>query len=61
MVHIIEHESSTISGPTTVGELIDTLQSLPTGVYEIQLTVISDNSSPANESRRRKLRFRFRV
>lgn len=61
MVHVIEHETPIISGPDTVGELVDMLQSLPTGVYELQLTVINDDSSHARESKRRKQRFRFRV
>lgn len=61
MVHVIEQENPIISGPNTVGELIDMLQSLPTGIYEIQLTVISQSPSSANENKRQKRRFRFRV
>ena len=61
MVHVIERDNHIISGPDTVGELVDMLQSLPTGVYELQLTVINDDPSPARENKKRKQRFRFRV
>lgn len=60
MIHVIDDEGQ-MFGPTTIDDLMDILQSLPAGVYEIQLTVVGQNSFPASEGWKRKRHFRFRV
>ena len=59
MIHIIEEERKTSSG--TIEELIDMIESLPSGLYDIEVSKLASPSCRGRKHQGEPQYFRLRV